>query len=223
MKNTILIVEDDNDLREYLRDLLLENNYSPLTAADGLSALNTIKKSEPDLVLLDLGLPNVSGESVCIEIRKKHPNMPIIILTGKDSVSDIIHGLDLGADDYISKPFIGDELIARIKARLRRVSKNEGRLKVADLELDTKTLEVKRSKKLIKLTAKEFKLLEYLMSNKGQILSREMILNRIWFYAPDIETRVVDIYIGYLRKKIDSKTPKKLIQSVRGFGYTIKD
>lgn len=223
MKNTILVVEDDNDLREYLKELLQENNYSVQTAPDGLSAINSIKKSEPNLVLLDLGLPNISGESVTMEIRKKHPKLPIVILTAKDSVSDVIHGLDLGADDYIAKPFVGDELLARIKARLRHENRIENKIKVGDLELNTKTLEVKRGSKLIKLTAKEFRLLEYLMRNKGQILSREMILNRIWNYSFDIETRVVDIYIGYLRKKIDSGYEKKLIHSIRGFGYTIKE
>lgn len=223
MKSSVLVVEDDKDLREYLKELLSENEYITEVASDGLMAVNLIKKSEPDLVLLDLGLPNLSGESVCLEIKKKYPKLPVVILTGKDSIPDIVHGLDLGADDYIAKPFVGDELLARIRARLRRTDKTSFKIKVGDLELNTNTLDVKRGSKFIKLTAKEFKLLEYLMRNKGQILSREMILNRIWNYSFDIETRVVDIYIGYLRKKVDSEFNKKLIRSVRGFGYTIKD
>lgn len=220
---TILVVEDDNGLQKYLKDLLSENGYLVQIAPDGVTALESIKKSTPDLVVLDLGLPNVSGETVCLEIRKKYPDVPIIILTARDAVSDIVHGLDLGADDYMTKPFVADEFLARIKTRLRKTAGESTRLTVGDLELDDKTLEVKRGGKPIQLTPKEFQLLQYLMSNKGRVLTREMILNRIWLYSPDIETRVVDVYMGYLRKKIDGNYDKKLINSVRGFGYTIKD
>jgi len=223
MINAILVVEDDKGLQQYLKELLVENGYSVQAASDGVGALNILKKTEPDLVILDLGLPNMSGEAVCMEIRKKYPELPVVILTAKDSVSDIVAGLNLGADDYMTKPFVADELLARIKARLRSKDDSETKLKVADLVLDNKTLEVKRGEKLVKLTPQEFKLLQYLMHNKGRVLTREMILNRIWLSSPDIETRVVDVYMGYLRKKIDADMEKKLIQSVRGFGYTIKD
>lgn len=217
---TILVVEDNNELQGYLKDLLLENGFGARVASTGASALNLLKTSPADLVLLDLGLPDMNGESVCKEMRQLFPDLPIIILTAKDTTEDVIKGLNLGADDYITKPFIRDELLARIKARLR--DKGEEKLKVADLVLDGKTLEVKRNNKLIKLSPKEFRLLEYLMSNKGQVLSREMILNRIWSYSPDIESRVVDVYMGYLRKKVDKAFSKKLVHSVRGFGYTLK-
>ena len=223
MLNKILIVEDDLGLQKYLKELLLDNQFSVQVASDGISALNTIAKVPPDLMLLDLGLPNMSGESVCQEVRKKYPNLPVIILTAKDSVSDIVQGLNLWADDYITKPFVADELLARVKARLRSQNGIDAKLKVGDLELDDKTLEVKRENKLIQLTPQEFKLLEYLMRNKGRILTREMILNRVWLYSQDIETRVVDVYIGYLKKKIDQPYEKKLLRSVRGFGYMIKD
>lgn len=223
MASSILVVEDDTGLQKYLKELLLDNGYAVQTAGDGIAALNSIEKLEPDLVVLDLALPNMTGEAVCLEIRKKHPDLPVIILTAKDSVSDIVHGLNLGADDYMTKPFNADEFLARIKARLRATNGDDSKLKVADLELDKKTLEVKRKGKLIQLTPKEFKLMQYLMSNKGRILTREMILNRIWLYSPDIETRVVDVYMGYLKKKIDRDFEKKLIHSVRGFGYTIKE
>lgn len=222
MVNTILVVEDDASLQKYLKELLLEHGYSVQTAGDGIQALNMIQKSVPDLVILDLGLPNMSGEAVCLEVRKKYPDLRVIILTAKDSVSDVVKGLDLGADDYVTKPFIADELIARVKARLRHIN-GDVKLKVDDLELDNKTLEVKRGNGLIQLTPKEFQLLQYLMNNKGRVLTREMILNRIWLYSPDIETRVVDVYMGYLRKKVDGTSKKKLIHSVRGFGYMIKD
>ena len=223
MTPTVLIIEDDASLQNYLKELLIENGYSVQVSSDGVEALTLLKKIEPDLVILDLGLPNMSGESVCQEIRKNYPTLRIIILTAKDSVTDIVQGLNLGADDYITKPFVADELVARIKARRRRQGVDDGKLVVGDLELDSKTLEVKRDGQLIQLTPQEFKLLQYLMSNKGRILTREMILNRVWLYAPDVETRVVDVYVGYLRKKIDQGYSEKIIRSVRGFGYMVKD
>lgn len=223
MVNKLLIVEDDIGVQKYLKELLLDNGYSPQTVPDGISALNSISKAPPDLVILDLGLPNMSGESVCQEVRKKYPDLPVIILTAKDSVSDIVQGLNLGADDYITKPFVADELLARIKARLRHSGEGDNKLRIADLELDDKNFEVKRDDKVIQLTPQEFKLLEYLMFNRGRVLTREMILNRVWLYSQDIETRVVDVYMGYLRKKIDAPFKKKLLHSVRGFGYMIKE
>jgi DNA-binding response OmpR family regulator len=223
MAAMILIVEDDKGLQKYLKELLLDNGYAVQTAGDGIAALEYLKKNEPDIIVLDLGLPNMSGEAVCQEIRKKNKDLPIIILTAKDSVNDIVQGLNLGADDYMTKPFIADEFLARIKARLRKQGTTDATLQVATLELDSKTMEVHRDGKQIQLTPQEFKLLQYLMSNKGRILTREMILSRIWLYSSDVETRVVDVYIGYLRKKVDGDSEKKLIHSVRGFGYVIKE
>lgn len=223
MVYTILIVEDDKGVQDFLKELLLDNGYSVHTANDGIIALNAIKKAEPDLVVLDLGLPNMSGETVCQEIRKLYPQLPVIILTAKDTVQDIVHGLNLGADDYMTKPFQADEFLARIKARLRSQGDTDSKLVVGDLSVDNKTLEVTRGGKKIKLTPQEFKLLQYLMNNKGRILTRDMILSRIWTSSFDIETRVVDVYMGYLRKKIDAGFKKKLLRSVRGFGYMIKE
>lgn len=221
--NSILVVEDDKSLTQVLKDLLTDEGYSVRVAQDGTEALNAVKKIEPDLVILDLGLPNMSGESVCKEMKKKYPDLPVLILTARDSSSDIVQGLNLGADDYMTKPFDSDVFMARVRARLRAKGTSEKTIKVADLVLDTKTFKAKRGGKTIDLTPHEFKLLEYLMINKGQVLKREMILNRVWLSSPDIETRVVDVYIGYLKKKVDNDFPKKLIQSVRGFGYTIRD
>jgi DNA-binding response OmpR family regulator len=223
MVHTILVVEDDKGLQKYLKELLLDNGYAVHTASDGIQALEYFKKAEPDLVVMDLGLPTMGGEAVTQEIRKKHKELPIIILTAKDSINDIVQGLNLGADDYMTKPFIADEFLARVKARLRKQSETDTRLKILDLELDSKTMEVKRNGKMIQLTPQEFKLLQYLMSNKGRILTREMILSRIWLYSSDVETRVVDVYMGYLRKKVDNGYTKKLLHSVRGFGYVIKE
>lgn len=223
MLNTILVVEDDIGLQKYLKELLLDKGYSVQSASDGIQAINFIEKYSPDLVILDLGLPKMSGESVCNQIREKYPDTRIIILTAKDNMPDIIKGFNLGADDYMTKPFQAEELLVRISARLRYKEDDNQKLIITDLELDSKTLEVKRAEKLIQLTPKEFKLLHYLMNNKGRILTREMILNRIWLYSPDIETRVVDVYMGYIRKKVDAGYNKKLIHSVRGFGYMIKE
>ncbi len=223
MTKTILVVEDQKDLQNYLKEFLLENEYLVFTASDGIAALNAINKSKPDLVLLDLGLPNMTGESVCLEIRKKWPDLRVIILSARNDTLDIVKGLNLGADDYITKPFQLEELLARIKARLRQSTKNNTKKSIADLELDQETHEVKRKGKLISLSPTEFKLLDYLMSNKGKVITREMILNKIWAASPDIETRSVDIYIGYLRKKIDEGNSHKLIHSIRGFGYIIKE
>jgi len=223
MVNSILVVEDNNDLRDYLKDRLLENGYSIKAVSDGAAALKLIEKSAPDLILLDLGLPTMGGETVCTEIKKSHPDLPIIILTAKGTTSDIVKGLNTGADDYVPKPFEMEELLARVKAQLRKHKTEQTSLKVNDLELDTNTVEVKRGEKNIRLTPQEFKLLYYLMNNKGKVLTRDMILNRIWAYSYDIETRVVDVYIGYLRKKIDSGFKKKLIHSIRGFGYMLKE
>ncbi|NTV31510.1 response regulator transcription factor [candidate division WWE3 bacterium] len=223
MLHSILLVEDDKGLQKYLAELLLEQNFSVDVASSGAKALSLIEAKRPDIVILDLGLPDISGETICTEIRKHHPDTPIIILTARDAVADVVQGLNLGADDYITKPFSADELVARINARLRQIDTTDQTLQVGDLTLNTETHEVSRHDKKIDLTPQEFKLLHYLMSNKNRILSREMILNRLWAYAPDIETRVVDVYIGYLRKKIDQDHPNPLIQSVRGFGYMIKD
>jgi DNA-binding response OmpR family regulator len=223
MNPKILIVEDDTDFQHYLRNLLLEHGFLVEIASKGSQALAAVQKHEPDLVVLDLTLPDMQGEDVCRLIREQSSSLPIIMLTAKNKTNQKIEGLSLGADDYITKPFVPEELLARIKARLRKSNPNQVRLKIADLELDTQTVTVKRQHKSISLTPYEFKLLEYLMLNKGVVLSREMILNRVWAYAPDIESRVVDVYIGYLRKKVDQGFKKQLIHSIRGFGYTIKD
>jgi len=223
MLSTILIVEDEVELQAYLKESLEENGFLIQTATDGIKALNMISISLPDLVLLDLGLPNMSGESVCLEIRKKYPDLKVIILSARNDTADIVKGLNLGADDYVTKPFTLDELMARIKARLRASNSNDGIKKIADLELNQETHEVKRGDKLIELSPTEFRLLEYLLINKGKVLTREMILNKIWSASPDIETRSVDIYVGYLRKKVDNEFEPKLIKSIRGFGYILKE
>ncbi|HSX57901.1 MAG TPA: response regulator transcription factor [Candidatus Saccharimonadales bacterium] len=223
MKALTYLVDDDKEFLNYLKNTLLENNYSVKTFTKGSQVLAGIEEQKPDLVILDLVLPDMQGESVCSEIRKHHDDISIIMLTSKNSISEKVEGLNLGADDYITKPFNQDEFLARIKSRLRKFGKSEDVLRVKDLEIDTKKVQVHRAGKEIKLTPHEFKLLEYLIQNKGIVLSRDMILTRVWEYSLDIESRVVDVYMGYLRKKVDNGYKTKLIQSVRGFGYTIND
>ncbi|MBU2632660.1 response regulator transcription factor [Patescibacteria group bacterium] len=223
MNSSILIVEDDKEFQKYLKDLLIKNGFTVQTASRGISAIGLVEKLEPDLIILDLNLPDMHGEGVCQEIRKDHPNLPIIMLTAKTATSDKVQGFNMGADDYITKPFIVDEFLARVKVRLKQKNNVKSTLKIADLELDNKKVQVRRGHKLINLTPHEFKLLEYLIYNKGMVLTREMILNRIWAYSLNVESRVVDVYMGYLRKKIDNNHKKKLIHCIRGFGYTIRD
>lgn len=217
----ILVVEDDQTIRELVRDFLTEHNYLVETAGDGVEAIEITKKQQPDLVILDLSLPKLTGESVCKEIKRLYPQIPVIILTAKNKIDDVLSGFKLGADDYISKPFEIEELLARIRNKLKNTEQEK--LQIQDLVLDTKSVTVTRAGEKIPLSPHEFKLLHYLMINRGKVLSREMILNRVWQYSFDIDSRVVDVYIGYLRRKIDEKHKKKLIESVRGFGYVIKD
>lgn len=223
MVSKILLVEDDKDLQDSLKELFTAEGFFVKTASDGVEALKVISKGEFDLLILDLGLPVMSGESVLMEVRKKYPELPVVVLTARDTTSDVIRGLNLGADDYVTKPFVVDELIARAKARLRSHQTGEQKMKVGDLELDPATFEVRRKGRLIGLTPQEFKLLQYLMANQGRVLTRDAILNRVWFYSPEVETRVVDVYIGYLRKKVDKGFKRKLLSSVRGFGYVLKE
>jgi DNA-binding response OmpR family regulator len=220
---SVLLVEDELELRKYVQDLLVEQGYAVYTADRGTDALEIIAKIQPNLIILDLGLPDVTGESLCRTIRENYPDISIVILTGKSTTENVVEGLTLGADDYIVKPFDGAELMARVNAHLRRHRPQDSEYTADDLVLNNKTMEVARDGKSITLTAQEFRLLEYLLINKGKVLSRDMILNRLWRASPDVETRVVDVYIGYLRKKIDKGHLHKLIHSVRGFGYVIKD
>lgn len=220
MVQNILLVEDDKNIREFVQQALLEVGFKVSSTPDGAEALKIIKEGNIDLVVLDLGIESISGETVCIEAKKIYPELPIIILTARNKAEDVVKGLGLGADDYVSKPFDFEELLARIKTRLKK--NNSHLLEIDGLRLNTQSLEVYRDDKKIDLTAKEIRLLEYLMTNKGVVLSRERILNHIWAYSPDVETRVVDVYIGYLRNKIDKGHNRPLIESVRGFGYVIK-
>lgn len=220
----ILIVEDEDKIANFLRRGLMEESYAVDIANDGEDALFKFDVNEYDFVLLDLMIPKVDGISVCKQVRTKNKNIPILILTAKDSTDDKIKGLDAGADDYVTKPFSFDELTARIRALLRRGNKAEPTiLKIDNLILDPATKTAKRNEKIINLTAREYALLEYLMRNQKMVLSKTQILEHVWDYNYDGLSNIVETYIKYLRKKLKtSPSDKKLIHTSRGFGYIMK-
>jgi len=222
MKYTILVAEDEKSLQKHLKKLLSTHGYLVKIVSDESALFTAIRTNYPDVIMLDLALPE-TNETLCQEIKKSVHETPIIIFTNKDEVDNASSERGFTADDYLIKPFIDDELVTRLKIRLHKQETTDTVLQIADLTLHAQTLEVKRKNKRIHLTPQEFKLLHYLMSNKGKIVTRDMILSRIWMYSSDIETRVVDVYIGYLRKKIDGGFEKKLLHSIRGFGYVIKE
>ncbi len=221
----ILLVEDEKKIASFIERGLKEQRYAVDVAASAEKGSELAHANEYDLIILDLMLPGGrDGLSLCDEIRKKKPNVPILILTAKDKIADKVNGLQKGADDYLTKPFAFEELLARVGALLRRKSGQKSTtLKMADLELDQLKHKVKRSEKEIVLTGKEYSLLEYLMLNCGEVVTRTMISEHVWNEDYDSFTNVVDVYISRLRSKIDKDFPKPLIHSIRGAGYTIKD
>ncbi|OOP74587.1 DNA-binding response regulator [Clostridium beijerinckii] len=221
----ILIVEDD---RAIVRILELEFSYEGYTfdiAEDGKEAVALFEKNSYDLVLLDLMLPYISGMELCRRFRRKS-NVPIIMLTAKRDLSNRVIGLDMGADDYITKPFEMIELLARIRSALRRFKINNAdfaKIEIKDLSINILTRQVSMKGEPIELTKKEYELLEYLVNNKGIVLTREQIINNVWGYNFVGDTNILDVYIKYLRNKLDYPFNIKLIQTVRGVGYTIKE
>ena len=220
----ILVVEDDHKIASALKKGLEQESFAvdlSFTGEDGLGSALTIKY---DLIVLDRMLPGeVDGILICKKIRENAIHTPILILTAKDKVRDRVEGLNMGADDYLVKPFAFEEFLARVKALLRRPTNTlDGVLKVADLTLDRDKFEVKRNDQEINLSKKEFSLLEYLMRNPGRIISKDMIINHVWDFDADILPNTVEVYIGYLRKKIDKPfNGPELIRTIHGFGYQI--
>jgi DNA-binding response OmpR family regulator len=224
MVPTIVMIDDDKRLVEYVQDLFRTTEEINVKGfISGIEGLNYLKNETPKLVIIDLNLDDIHGASLCEQARKIHPNIPIIILTGDNSKDMLVKTLGLGADDYITKPFNNDELIARVKSKLRNshIGDDEKILKIKDLVLNPATLEVTLKGSPLTLTNKEFQLLQYLMSNKHKVCTRDKMLFSIWGYAADIDTRVVDVHIAKLRKKIESE--ESYIVSLRGFGYRIID
>jgi len=220
----ILVVEDEHRIANAIKKGLEQETYAADVAYDGEKGFDLAATEDYDLIILDRLLPKMDGIAICQKLREEKIHTPILMLTAKGQVSDRVEGLDSGADDYLVKPFAFEELLARIRALARRPKKELGDLlKVADLSLNTKTFEVKRGKTLIKLSQKEFGLLDYLMRHPNQVLSKDQIINHVWDYDADILPNTVEVFIGYLRNKIDRKFPgkKALIHTVRGFGYKV--
>lgn len=223
MKEKILIVEDEKKISRFIELQLRHEGYDTETAFDGREALDKIGNYEYDLILLDIMIPRMNGIELCRKVRT-FSEVPIIMLTAKDEVTDKVIGLELGADDYITKPFITEELVARIRARLRKKASklDSEKIKIEELEIDISKHQVLRSGKVIDLSKTEFELLEYLARNKGIVLSRDKILNKVWGYDYFGNDNILDVYIKYLRDKVDKPFSKKLIETVRGIGFTIK-
>jgi len=218
----VLLVEDDELLGMALKAGLEQAGYTPEWVTDGETALEALRTSPFSVVALDLNLPHMSGIDVLRTVRQTS-NLPIVIMTARDALDQRIEGLDLGADDYLVKPFALEELLARVRALLRRPTEQQSTiLRAGDLELDTVSYSVKRAGKNIQLTSKEFALLEYLLRNPGRPISKEVIIRHVWDYDADILPNTVEVYIKYLRNKIDTPFKSSLIQTVRGFGYKLE-
>jgi DNA-binding response OmpR family regulator len=220
----ILVAEDEKKMAAFIRRGLKEAGYAVDIAPDGEDALFQAQANPYDLIVLDIMLPVCDGIEVCRLLRKAHIDVPVLMLTARDNVEDKISGLDAGADDYLTKPFSFSEFLARVRALLRRknISKTT-RLKVADLEIDQVTRKVFRAAVEIELTPTEYGLLEYLMLNAGHVVTRTMLSEHVWNDDFDAFSNVINVYINYLRKKIDLGHDKKLIQSLRGVGYMLKE
>lgn len=221
----LLIVEDEPNLLSIIRKGLSEKNNEVSVALDGTTALEMIENHNFDVIIMDIMLPDINGIEICRRLRASKNFVPILLLTALGTTENIVTGLNAGADDYLSKPFKFSELEARISALARRSSqdhKPNDKIQIDDLEIDSRSKTVKRNGEIIQLTAKEFKLLYYLAKNTEIILSREKILDNVWDINFDMNTNVVDVYINYLRNKIDKPYQNKLIHTIKGLGYVIK-
>lgn len=221
----ILIVEDEKQMADFISLELKHEGYDVDICYDGEQGYENAIKTNYDIILLDIMLPKINGMEVCRRLRIKK-DTPIIMLTAKGDITDKVNGLDIGADDYLTKPFEIEELLARMRVILRRKLQKSNQSKiiqVADLKLDLEKKQVTRNEKNIELTKKEYELLEYLMKNNGIVISREKIIETVWDYDFVGDTKIVDVFIRYLRSKIDDGYDKKLINTVRGFGYVIQE
>lgn len=220
----ILVVEDEAKLAQFIKMELEFEQYQVTHAGDGFSGLSAAREIKPDLILLDWMLPGISGPEICRRLRQTGDKVPIILLTAKDEVSDRVAGLDAGADDYVIKPFSIEELLARVRANLRRDTEQEvDLLQFSDLTLNRSTREIFRGQRSVELTAKEFDLLEYLLSHPRQVLTREQILERVWGYDFMGDSNIIEVYVRYLRLKLEQEQESRLIQTVRGVGYVLRE
>jgi two-component system copper resistance phosphate regulon response regulator CusR len=220
----ILLIEDEVKLATFIKRGLVAERYAVDVAKDGRSGLELAQTYQYDLILLDLMLPGMDGSEVLRRVRKENSSVPVLILSARDTVQDKVTNMETGADDYLTKPFAFAELLVRIKALMRRGPVNRAStIRISDLELDRLSQQVKRAGLRIELTAKEYALLEYLMSNAGRVLSRNMIIEHVWDQSFDGITNIVDVYIRHLRSKVDTGHDSKLLKTVRGVGYTIRE
>jgi two-component system response regulator MprA len=226
MRHAVLVVDDDEKITSLLRRGLAFEGYKVVTARNGQEGLQELLANEIDLMILDIMMPGIDGWEVCRRVREGGSQVPILMLTAKDEVNDRVKGLDIGADDYLVKPFALEELLARVRALLRRkISRPDEearRLVYADLHLDPDTREVSRGDRRIDLTAKEFELLHLFMQNPKRVLSRDMIMDKIWGYDFSGESNVLEVYVALLRQKTEENGEKRLIQTVRGAGYVLR-
>ena len=219
----ILVIEDEHDIADFLRRGLVYKGYQVDVAGDGEEALDIARQQPPDLVILDLMLPDLDGIEVCRRLRGGG-DVPIIMVTARDAVTDKIQGLDAGADDYITKPFVFDELLARVRAALRRrTPTGQEVLRVGDLVIKPSSREVFRGDRQVELTTREYELLEFLARHAGQVVTREIIFERVWGYNFEVESDAIKVYIRYLRRKLNAEGERDLIHTVRGIGYMLKD
>ena len=219
----VLIVEDDRPIAELVQMELEHRGMSARCAFDGPSGLAAVEEFKPSVIVLDIMLPGMDGVGVLRRLRQRGDRVPVIMLTARDTPADKIHSLDAGADDYLSKPFDTGELVARVNALLRR-AEGEEVLRVADLEINTATREVRRGEREVEdLTVREYDLLEFMARNPRRVLSRDLLLSRVWGDEFGFETKVVDVYVGYLRRKLEAPGEERLIQTVRGVGYALRE
>jgi two-component system, OmpR family, response regulator MprA len=222
----ILVVDDDRAVRESLRRSLSFNGYSVELAHDGLEALEIISSDRPDALVLDVMMPRLDGLEVCRQLRSTGDDLPILVLTARDSVSERVAGLDAGADDYLPKPFALEELLARMRALLRRTKPEDAdsvAMKFSDLALDPVTREVTRGERRISLTRTEFSLLEMLIANPRRVLTRSRILEEVWGFDFPTSGNALEVYVGYLRRKTEADGEPRLIHTVRGVGYVLRE
>jgi DNA-binding response OmpR family regulator len=224
MTATILLVEDEERLARFIELELSSEGYTISVAHDGLTGLTMARETSPDLLILDWMMPGMTGLEVCRRLRATGSKVPVILLTAKDEVSDRVAGLDAGADDYVVKPFSIEELLARVRAHLRRTYEgNPDLLQFSDLALNRRTREVFRNGRSIELTAKEFDLLDYLLAHPRQVITRDQILEKVWGYDFMGDSNIIEVYVRYLRLKLEEKGEKRLIQTVRGVGYVLRE
>lgn len=220
----LLVIEDEKSLLKIIAKRLKEEGYSVDAVTNGRDGENYIYSTDYDCIILDIMIPIVDGLTLLRRIREKKISAPVLLLTARDSIEDRVVGLDTGADDYLIKPFSFDELLARVRALLRRQKeKRDIVLSVSDLRLDTVTREVKRGDRSIELTSKEYSILEYFLKNKNRVLTKSQIAEHVWNYDFDYNSNIVEVYIRYLRRKIDEGFENKLIHTIRGGGYVLRD